>query len=112
MRSTLRAAAKVAKSRWAPDFEDTDSQLRSAAQTNVIIAVVTIGVIGLVGTLIFAEVNDALPAPSNPQLDNASTGILEGFAGAMDLLPVVLIVLIASVVIGVVSRLRGGGGMA
>jgi len=111
-RSDIKAAKMLARSRFAPDFDETDSRLKSAAQTNTIIAVITIGTVGLVGTLIFAEVMGSLPDPDNAQLNNSSYGILEGFSGAMDLLPVVLIVLVASVVIGVVSRLRGGGGMA
>jgi len=107
--SVLKATAR---NRWAPEFSETDSSLKSAAQMNVIISVVTIGVVALIGTLIISQINSSLPSISNTQLSNSQTSILDGVAGAMDLVPVVLIVLVASVVIGVVSRLRGGGGMA
>jgi len=111
MLSWLRSAARYAESEIAPDFDNTDSMIMGAAQSGTIIAVITIAVVGLVGTLIFSEVMGALPDPSNAQLNNSTYGILGGFSGAMELLPVVLIVLIASLVISVVSRIRGGGGM-
>jgi len=107
--SVLKATAR---NRWAPEFSETDSSLKSAAQTGTIISVVTVGVVALIGTLIISQIDGALPAISNSDLSNTQTSILDGVAGAMDLVPVILIVLVASVVIGVVSRLRGGGGMA
>jgi len=106
----LKTLAAFARSRWAPEAGDTDSTIRGVAQTGQVIAVVTIGVIALIGTLIVSQVNSALPAISNSDLSSAQTGILDGVAGAMDLVPVVLIVIIASLVITIVDRLRGSGG--
>jgi len=111
MLSWLRNAVRFADANYAPEFDDTDSMLMGAAQSGTIIAVITIAVVGLVGTLIFSEVMGALPDPENAQLNNSTYGVLDGFSGAMELLPVVLIVLIASLVISVVSRIRSGGGM-
>ncbi|MDR9381769.1 MAG: hypothetical protein RI560_08900 [Natronomonas sp.] len=82
-----------------------------AAQAGTIISVVVIGVIALIGVLIFAQINDALPAIDNTQLSNASTSVTDGFAGAMELVPIVMLVLVAALVIAVVQRMRGGNGM-
>lgn len=80
--------------------------VQRAAQAGTVISVVVIAVIGLVGVLILSRVNSALPDITNSELSNSSDSILSGFAGAMELLPVVLIVLIAALVIGVVQRIR------
>jgi len=74
-----------------------------------VISVVVIAVVALVGVLVLAQVESALPSISNTELSNTQTSILDGFAGAMDLIPVVLLVLVASLVIGIVQRLRSGG---
>ena len=104
--NTLKTAATTARKRWAPDVDPSAGPLRKAGQVGTIISIVVIGVVALVGVLIFANINDALPAPADPQLDNASTSITEGFSGAVELLPVVMLVLVAALVIGVVQRMR------
>ena len=104
--NTLKTAATTARKRWAPYLDPSAGPLRQAGQVATIISVVVIGVVALIGVLIFAQINDALPAPADPQLDNASTSITEGFSGAVELIPVVMLVLIAALVIGVVQRMR------
>ena len=81
-------------------------RVQRAAQVSTVISVVVIAVVGLVGTLILANIDSALPAIENEQLNSSSTAILDGFAGAMELLPVVLLVFIAALVISVVQRMR------
>jgi len=103
---TLKTAAATARNRWAPEVDPSAGPLRQAGQVGTIISVVVIGVVALIGVLIFAQVNSSLPTPSDPQLANASTGVTDGFAGAIELIPVVLLVLIAALVIGVVQRMR------
>ena len=88
---------------------DGSGPVHAARQAGTIISVVVIGVIALIGILIFAQINDALPSISNTQLDGAATGVTDGFANAMDLVPIVLLVLVAALVISVVQRMRGGG---
>jgi len=78
-------------------------------QAGTVISVVVIGVIALIGILIFAQIEDALPAIDNTELDAASTSVTDGFGNAMELVPIVLLVLIAALVITVVQRMRGGG---
>lgn len=80
--------------------------VQRAAQVGTIISVVVIAVVSLVGILILANINDALPTIDNAELSNSSSAVLSGFAGAMDLVPVVLLVLVAALVIGVVQRMR------
>ena len=83
-----------------------ETRLSRAAQTSTILTVVTLGITILVGILIYGEVQDSLPSPSNSDLSNASTNATNDFADAMELAPVIMIVLLASVVLAVVQRFR------
>jgi cytochrome b561 len=107
---TLQRAASTARSRWAEPTANalpgSGGALQRAAQAGTIISVVVIGVIALIGILIFAQIEDALPTISNSQLSNSSTNVTEGFANAMELVPIVLLVLVAALVIAVVQRMR------
>jgi len=110
IKGTLSAAASHARREWAEPqaakIPGNGGMLQRAAQAGTVISVVVIGVIALIGILIFAQVSDALPTIENNQLDNASTNVTEGFANAMELIPIVLLVLVAALVIGVVQRMR------
>lgn len=77
---------------------------RDRGQVGTVIAVVTIGIVAIIGILIYSQVNNSLADPTNSDLNNAKTNVTEGFGDAMQLVPVVLIVLVASLVIGVVQR--------
>jgi len=83
---------------------------RDRGQVGTIIAVLTIGVVALIGVLIYGTVLESLGDPSTTdaanrtELENSTVGVTEGFGSAMQLVPVVLIVLIASLVIGIVQR--------
>jgi len=98
-RGTYRSAA-------AEHYTADAGPIQRARQVSTVISVVVIAVVGLVGTLILANIDSALPAIENDQLNSSSTAILDGFAGAMELLPVVLLVFIAALVISVVQRMR------
>jgi len=80
--------------------------VQRAAQVGTIISVVIIATVSLVGVLILANIDSALPAIENEALNGTNTAILNGFNGAMQLVPVVLLVLVAALVIGVVQRMR------
>ena len=101
--------ALVAQSEYSPEMDPDAGPLHRAAQVGTVISVVVIAVVALVGVLVLAQVESALPSISNTELSNTQTSILDVFAGAMDLIPVVLLVLVASLVIGIVQRLRSGG---
>ena len=105
----LDTAKRFLNHRVAKATSEGSGPVHAARQAGTIISVVVIGVIALIGILIFAQINDALPSISNTQLDNAATGVTDGFANAMDLVPIVLLVLVAALVITVVQRMRGGG---
>ena len=111
----ILSLAGIARDKWAEPRAAKipgSGRLHRAAQAGTIISVVIIGVIALIGLLIFAQINEALPAIENAELDDASTGVTEGFANAMELVPIVLLVLVAALVIGVVQRMRQtNGGM-
>jgi len=108
--ATITALAGYSRQEWgepaAAALPGSDGPIHRAAQAGTVISVVVIGVIALIGILIFAQINDALPTIDNPQLDNASTNVTSGFANAMELIPIVLLVLVAALVIGVVQRMR------
>ncbi len=80
-----------------------------------VITVVVVGIVGVVGLLIYSEVESAVSldvagARSDPdnasRLENASATLGDGFGDAMDLLPVVLIVLVAALVILAIGIMR------
>lgn len=80
-------------------------------QVGTVITVVTIGIVAIIGILIFAQVNSSTfgdlsttDAANQTELENSSEDIANGFGGAMQLVPVVLIVLVASLVIAVVQQ--------
>ena len=110
MLAMLASLAGFARSEWADPAAEAlpgnGGPVQRAAQVGTIITVVIIAVVSLVGILILANINSALPAIDNVELDDASDSVLDGFAGAMELVPVVLLVLIAALVIGVVQRMR------
>lgn len=80
---------------------------RDRGQVGTVITVVTIGIVAIIGILIYSQVDQSLPAPDNDELQNSSDGVTEGFGNAMQLVPIVLIVLVASLVIAVVQRFGG-----
>jgi len=107
---TIATAANYARTQWgepaAAKIPGNGGQLQRAAQVGTVISVVVLSVVALVGVLIIAQINSALPAIDNTELNQTSSAILSGFNGAMELFPVVLLVLVASLVIGIVQRLR------
>jgi hypothetical protein len=97
------------------DLQDVDgiAPVTRARQAGTVIAVVVIGVVALVGLLIFGEVYQAMPLDSavfqsGGALNGTADSITSGFGDAMGLVPIILLVLLAAVVIGVVQRMRGG----
>jgi len=106
----LLSLAQFARGRWgepaAARVPGNGGRLQRAAQVGTVISVVVLSVVALVGVLVIAQINSALPTIENNQLANSSSAILSGFNGAMELFPVVLLVLVASLVIGIVQRLR------
>jgi hypothetical protein len=89
------------------DEKVPDTKIGRAAQSGTVLNVVVLAVIAITGILIYSQIQTSLPSPSNGQLDNASTNVTDGFADAMNLLPVVFVVLVAALVIAVVQRFRG-----
>lgn len=85
---------------------DGDSRVHEAAQTGTVLTVVTLGITILIGILIYGQVQNSLPSPDNSDLSNASENSTSTFADAMELAPVIMLVLLASVVLAVVQRFR------
>lgn len=84
-----------------------ETRTSRALQAATILSVVTVGIVAIIGILIYSEVKSALPAPTDTQLNEASGNVTDGYAQAMELVPVVLIVMVAALVIAVVQRFRG-----
>jgi len=118
LKDTVQAAARYGRETWAPDVDPKAHPLRRAGQVGTVISLVVLAVVALVGVVILARVNSSLPTDALYQdgkaqtdanrtaLGNSSQAIVDGFNGAMELFPVVLLVLVASLVIGIVQRLR------
>jgi len=113
MLAMLLSMAGVAREQWAEPraakIPGNGGPIQRAAQAGTVISVVVIGVIALIGILIFAQIEQSLPAIDNSQLANSSDSVTTGFGNAMELIPIVLLVLVAALVIGVVQRMRGSG---
>lgn len=78
-----------------------------AGQAGTVITVVVIGVVALVGILIFAQVEEAIPGLNDSPLSSSMDSVTEGFGSAIEFVPIIMLVLLASVVIMVVQRMRG-----
>lgn len=99
-------------------LDDRAFDAEARAQQGIVGAVITVvvvGVVGLVGMLIFSEIIGAVPLdieagrtdPANAtDMEIAAANLEGGFGSAMELLPIVLIVLVASLVIAVIARFR------
>jgi hypothetical protein len=94
-----------------------ESQWRAVAgtaedrgQVSTLVTVVTIGIVAIIGVLIFDEVLNSTftgvdnDIANNTRLENSSSEVAGGFGDALDLIPVVLLVLVASLVIAVVQQ--------
>ena len=87
-------------------FTNPDVQ-QDRAQASTVITTVVIGVVAMVGILIVSQTYEAMPAmdSSNP-LNGSVDSTVEGFGSAIEFVPIILLVLLASVVIMVVQRMR------
>lgn len=92
---------------------DGSTRLGKAAQVGTVLTVVTLGITILVGILIFDQVAGSLPLDTTgtdyqnqTELENAGSNASSTFADAMELAPVILIILLAAVVLAVVQRFR------
>lgn len=115
---TFVIAATLAFTDEAMSFLFGDGLARSYAergQVDSIITVVVVGVIAVVGLLVYTNVESSVTLdvqgarddPANAtRLENASADVGDGFGDAIELVPIVLIVLVAALVIGVISRFR------
>ena len=88
------------------DFAEGSGIVTRARNAGTVISVVVIGVVALVGLLIFGEVYSAMPDMPE-EVDETAADVVAGFGDAIGLVPIILLVLLASVVIGVVQRMRG-----
>ena len=110
MLAMLVSMAGIAEDKWAEpaaaQLPGNGGPIQRAAQAGTVISVVVVGVVALIGILIFAQIEQSLPAIDNAELANSSDAVTAGFGNAMEIVPVVLLVLIAALVIGVVQRMR------
>ena len=77
-------------------------------QASTVITTVVIAVVAMVGLLIVGQTYDAMPdMDTGHPLEGTVDGTVEGFGSAMEFVPIILLVLLASIVIAVVQRMRG-----
>ena len=77
---------------------------RQHANVDSVITVVVIGVVAIVGILIYYQVDSTVEIGGD--LSSSASEVTTGFGDAMELVPIVMIVLIAAVVIGVIAQFR------
>jgi len=85
-----------------------DSQVYAAIEgtfTRMVSAAVTL----IVGIYVFAQIGNTMPAPENPELANASDTVMSTTGNAFTLGAVAIIVLVASVILGLVGGFGGRG---
>ena len=83
-----------------------DSLIQRALNAGTVISVVVIGVVALVGILIFGQVWEAINIVEGDPMYEEANSVIDGFGSAMEFVPIILLVLLASVVIAVVQRMR------
>lgn len=81
-----------------------DSVVHRASQRATIVAIVGIAAVAMVGNKILSEVDNTIDVQEGTQYANASEDIAGGFVDSMGLVGLVMLVLIASIVIGVISQ--------
>lgn len=110
MLSAVQSMAAYSRTEWgepaAENIPGGGGVVQRAAQTGTVISVVVLGVVALIGILIFSQIQQALPETTNPELQNASDSVAAGFGNALELIPIVMLVLVSALVIGVVQRMR------
>lgn len=111
MHRVRSAAGDLATEAWswgrgvtgAPEMDEAARTVRTGQMTNQFTMMVQVAVTLAVGVLIVGEIFNALP--STGALSNASTAVENQTGTAFELAPIVLIVIVASLVIGVVRRI-------
>ncbi|RYJ15016.1 hypothetical protein ELS19_14365 [Halogeometricum borinquense] len=85
-----------------------DSQVYAAIEatfTRMVSAAVTL----IVGIYVFAQISSTMPTPSNPELANSTNTVKSTTGNAFTLGSVAIIVLVASVILGLVGGFGGRG---
>lgn len=83
---------------------DGDTVVHRAAQRQTIVAIIAIAVISMVGNKILSEVDSSIDVANDSKYANASSDISGGFVDSMGLVGLVMLILIASIVIGVITQ--------
>lgn len=85
-----------------------NTQTVRAAQglSSALLQFVVVGIVILLGILIYSEVQTALPTPDNADLSNASSNATATFSDSMELAPLVILVGVAALILAVVQRFR------
>lgn len=97
---------------WHEDFswlenkaEGMDTRLVRAAQlSDSILSYVVVGLVIIIGILVYSEVQTSLPTPSNTELSEASSNATSDFSSAMELAPLVILVGVAGLILFVVRN--------
>lgn len=113
--SWMRAAFEYARrrtDRLEPD-PDRHPAVYQAQQVGTVIQVGVIGIAIIIMILVYSQVDSAIglggtegDTANNTALQNAAFNATDTFGQAMELAPVIMIVLLAAVVIAVVQRFR------
>lgn len=78
--------------------------VRASQIADNILSYVVVGLVIIIGILVYSEVQSSMPSPSNTELSNASSNATGDFAAAMELAPLVILVGVAGLILFVVRR--------
>lgn len=88
------------------DTAELYHQERAQGISGALLGFVVVGLVILLGILIYSEIQQSLPTPSNADLSNASSNATASFSDSMELAPLVVLVGVSAVILAVVQRFR------
>lgn len=83
---------------------DTDTRIGHAAQVQTVITVVVIAAASMIGLVIVGEMFNLLPDTGVDSVNNTTEDVLGGVTDGFGFIPIIILVLFASIVIAVVRN--------
>lgn len=78
--------------------------VRASQISDNILTYVVVGLVIIIGILVYSEVEVSMPDPTNNALSDASSNATDTFASAMELAPLVILVGVAGLILFVIRR--------
>jgi small-conductance mechanosensitive channel len=99
----IESAADIGR-QLAQGSVDTDTRIGHAAQVQTVITVVVIAAASMIGLVIVGEMFNLLPDTGVDSVNNTTEDVLGGVTDGFGFIPIIILVLFASIVIAVVRN--------